>query len=111
MLEQAIREAARGGPEVNNSLPTHVDLKVRERMFEFMATPTYEFLRRVQAQSSRVGDPFAGPVRPLSVEPDLAGHDCALGFFAALAEALVHERLVEAFQGGSVFNRNKAVKT
>jgi hypothetical protein len=35
----------------------------------------------------------------LAVEPDLAGHDRALGFFAALAKATFNERLVEACQG------------
>ncbi len=52
-LQQAVREAAGGRPEINRGEAGDVELKMFQRVFQLVAAPADEFLRRVHGDSRR----------------------------------------------------------
>src|SRR5258706_16027514 len=86
-----------------------VEIKVEQGVFEFVAAPADEFLRRVQGQGVAGFDGVAGLARGLGVDADLSGEDGAFGLFTAVAQAAFHQGLVEANHAARVTARRAGV--
>jgi hypothetical protein len=100
VLQEAIREAAGGGAEVDGGEAFGLNAESGEGVFEFMPTATDEAFGGVERDVVvRVGG-ASGLVGGEAVDADGAGEDEALGFFPAFGEAEVNEGLVEAPGGG-----------
>ena len=99
VLEQAIGEAAGGRAEVERDQPGHVELKMFERVFEFVAAAADVFFAGVEREGVIGPDRVAGFAGGPGVDADLAGEDGAFGLFAAFAKAAFNQRLIEAGHG------------
>ena len=104
MLQQAIRETASGGAEIDREFPGGIDIKVGERMLEFVAAAADEFFGGVQRKFIIGGNGIAGLSRGLLIDAHLPGHNGALGLFATGAKAALDEFLVQPFHraGGKI---------
>jgi len=68
---------------------------VPKGVLELVASPRHVAVASVQFQRVAIADPVAGLAGRLPVDPHLSGHDGTLGLGARLAEAPVHEGLVD----------------
>lgn len=94
-LQQTIRETAGGCAQINRGKSIHVDLKMFERVFEFVAAATDEFIAGLQNNFVRWLDRVAWFFGGMAIDANLAGENEALGFFAAVAKAAFDEGLIE----------------
>ena len=77
----------------------HVELKMLERVFEFVAAAADVFFAGLEREGVIGFDRVTGFKGGLGVDADLAGEDGAFGFFAAFAKAAFNQRLIEAGHG------------
>ena len=101
-LQQTIRETAGGRAEINRGQASDVQLKMFQRVFEFVAAATDEFIHGIEREFVRRLDAVARLAGGLAVDANLPGENEALGFFTAVAQAAFDESLIEAGHG-SVF--------
>ena len=78
-LEQHLREAARGGAEVERSPARDVDAERVERGVELARATTDPPAAAVDLEHRVVTDPLRDPLRHRPVHEDPAGHDGRLG--------------------------------
>ena len=96
MLEEAVREAARGGADVNADLAVGGEEgEAEEGLFELEAAAANEALGLADAQGAVRGILVAGFASGGVIDEDFAGEDEALGFFAAFGQAAFDEQEVE----------------
>ena len=95
MLQEAVGEATGAGPEVDASVSPDIESEVPEGVLELVASSRHVTVASVQFQPVAFADPVAGLAGRVPVDPHLSGHDGPLGLGARLAEAPVHEGLVD----------------
>ena len=105
-LEQAVREPAGAGAEVGGSQAGNFEAEVAESVFEFETAAADVFIRGGQRENVARARCVAGFSGRLTVDGDLSRHDGALRLFATLAQAAVHEFLI---QSGHVADRKAHV--
>ena len=94
-LQQAIGKTARRCTKVNNRPTRHIHMEVVQGVIEFVSTAADESLGARNFHGIRGFDSITGFAGHLAIDPNLAGHDGALGFLAALAEPAFHEDLIQ----------------
>lgn len=93
-LEKAVGKAPRGGTQVDGNVPGHLNLKMRQRLLEFVPTSADEPLGRNQFNGIGVSKQVAGFERLVAVDFDLSGQNGPLGFLAARADPVFDKMLV-----------------
>ena len=101
-LQQTIRETTRRCAEINRGQASDVQLKMFQRVFEFVSAAADEFIHGVEREFVRGLGIVTGLARGLAIDANLPGENEAFGFFAAVAQAALDESLIEAGHG-SVF--------
>lgn len=99
-LQQAIREAPGRSANVQGGDAFDFELEALESVFELVTAPADVFFRSNQPELIAGFDRVAGFGGEVVVDPDLAGHDGAFGFFAAFAQAAIHQFLIQATHDG-----------
>ena len=107
-LQQAVGETAGGRAEVNGGQAGDGELKMFQRVFELVPPPADEFFRRGQLDLIRRPHGVAWLARGMAVDFDLPGHDGALGFLAAVAQAAFNEDLIETRHSNAACGTRKA---
>jgi hypothetical protein len=101
-LQQTIGKAAGGRAQIHGGLARDRELKMLEGVFEFVAAATDVFLRRGERELIRGGDGIARFPGGVAVDERLAGHDGALGLFAAFTNAAIDQGLINPNHARSV---------
>ena len=96
MLQETIRKAASGSPQVCCQQIPDIQIKMFQTMLQFEAAPADIALTAFQHQLIRRFDAIARLVRQAPIDLYLPGHDGAPGLFAAFAKPLFHERNIQA---------------
>src|SRR6266542_580688 len=98
-LEEEVREAAGGGPEVGADLPARIDREGIERLLE-LEGPAGDVARRrrvrLQPDRQRRVDERAGLVHPRLADHHRAGHDERLRLRAGLGEPALDQQQVDS---------------
>ena len=83
MLQQAIREAARGCPEIDGRDARHIYFEMNQGVFQFVPTATDKLLTAIQFDDVGFFDRIAGFAGGVSVHANLSRHHGALRLFTA----------------------------
>ena len=110
-LEQAVGEAAGGGPHVEADEAGGIDAEVVERTFELESAAAHEAGRPVEVDLSVGGDERSRLVDALAADAHPAGHDETPRLGAALGEAPLDEQDVEARLGWARAHRPAPART
>src|SRR5882672_8988557 len=94
-LEQAVREAARGGADVHADAALHADAEMLERVDELFAATADVGGAPFQVQLRLRGHERSGLVRTLTVDEHVAGHDGPQGLLPALDQPFLHQQPVQ----------------
>ena len=96
VLEEAVGETAGGSAQVNGGLVRDGELEVAQGVFELVSAAADILLAGQEREGIGRLHAVTGFARRLGVDRDLPGHDPALGFFAAVAQAALDQRAIEA---------------
>ncbi len=97
MLQQAIRKASRGRPDVEARLSGWIYVEIFDCAFEFKSSATCVFCRcSADFDLCICGNLHTGFVTPSSVYANFSGQDHGLSFFARFREPFFDDQYVEA---------------
>ena len=97
VLQQAIGESASRCAHVKCGATGSVDFEKLQGVFELQPAAADEPIVSDQNKCVLVSNRFTRLAGGMIVDPNLAGHDGALGFLAALAQAALHQRHIHPF--------------
>ena len=110
-LEQAVGEAAGGGPHVEAGEAVGIDAEVVERPFELESAAAHEAGRPVEVDPGVGRDERPRLVDPLAADAHPPGHDEAPRLGAALGQSPLDEQDVEARLGWARAHRPAPART
>lgn len=96
MLQQTIGEPSGAGAQVDASGAGDRETEMVESVFQFVTTSGNVAIAGKQLDRIALADPVARLLGGVSVDPDLSGHDGALGLRAGFAETAVYQCLIDA---------------
>lgn len=95
VLEEAVGEASGGGPDVEGAGTGDVELPGDQGVFEFPASAADVAIARGHFEAVLAADGATGFVGHVTVDPDLAGEDGALGLFPTGTEGEFHQTHIQ----------------
>jgi hypothetical protein len=95
VLEQAIGESAGRCADVETDGPRRIEGEPRQGRFQLLPSASDISLGRLNFHGRVISDSRPRLVHDALANGNFAGHDGALGLFAALVEPACHEQLIE----------------